>query len=189
MSLEPFNQQDWKGTLLKVPTGWKGLETFMVPIMERYNIKNDLALEFGVDSGYSCHVLSQLFNKVIGVDTFQGDIHIGHSQGDEFFKQTKERLNRPNIELVRANYKDYIKTDNRNYDLIHIDIVHLYNETFECAEWSIQHSRVVILHDISSFNAIHKVCADLEAKHKVIFNRTITNYHGLGVLYNPNKSL
>ena len=189
MSLEPFNQQEWKGTLLKVPTGWKGLETFMVPIMERYNVKNDLALEFGVDSGYSCHVLSQLFNKVIGVDTFQGDIHIGHQQGDGFYKQTKERLNSPNIELVRENYRDYIKTDNRIYDLIHVDIVHLYDETYECAEWSILHSRVVILHDISTFFDVYRVCKALEEKHGIIFNDSIKSYNGLGILYNPKLTV
>jgi len=183
MSLEPFNQQEWKGTLLNVPTGWKGLETFMVPIMERYNVKKDLALEFGVDSGYSCHVLSQLFNKVIGVDTFQGDIHIGHSQGDEFFKQTKERLNSPNIELIRANYKDYIKSDNRNYDLIHIDIVHLYNETYECADWSVKRSNLVVLHDTNSFPDVNRVCIDISKKYNLEYNSSITKYHGLGILY------
>jgi hypothetical protein len=183
------HQEKWGKEILKVPSGWQGLEKFMIPIIEKFNVKTNLALEFGVDSGYSLFILSQLFDNVIGVDTFEGDIHIGHTQGDDFYKQTKERLNKPNISLVRDNYKNYIKNNNNLYDLIHIDIVHLYNETYECAEWSIQHSNLVLLHDITSFNCIHKVCEDLESKYNLIFNRSVYSYNGLGILYNPNRSL
>ena len=84
-----------------------------------------------------------------------------------------------------AERTDFIKNNNNRYDLIHIDIVHFYKETFECAELSINHSKVVILHDTVSFREVYQVCEDIERKHKVYFNRTINSCHGLGVLYNP----
>lgn len=174
---------DWQGTVLDVPTAWNGLERYIKPVMEHYNVKNDLALEFGVDSGYSLHIFSQIFKKVIGVDSFQGDIHIGHEQGDEFYNRTLKRFENTNAEIIRKNYKDFIKDNNNTYDLIHIDIVHLYDETYECAEWSIQHSNIVLMHDISAFFDVHRVCEDLARKHNLTYNNTINKYHGLGILY------
>ena len=177
-----FIREKWEGELLSVPTGWKGLEEYIKPIMTKLNINPELALEFGIDSGYSLKVFSQLFNNTVGVDRFVGDAHIGHSQGDEFYKEVLKKFANDKVEIIKADFRDFIKQDNRKYDLIHIDIVHYYDETFQCADWSIQHSDVVILHDTCSFPEIDRVCLDISKKHKVNYYN-IEECHGLGVLY------
>ena len=179
-----FNKEKWNGNLLEGPTGWRGLECYMESIIKVLNIKPKTALEFGVDSGYSLKVLSQLFDKTIGVDPFIGDKHIGHSQGEVFYKNVLKKFEGDNVEIVKKDFKSFASNHNHNnkYDLIHIDIVHLYNETFECADWSAHHSDVIIIHDTMSFPEMARVCRDISSKHKFKFNN-IPYHYGLGVLY------
>lgn len=177
----------WDKKVLDVSTSWKGLENYIEPILIKYNAKRKLALEFGVDYGYSLYVLSQIFDKVIGVDGFVGDEHCGRSQGDDFYRDTLERFkNSPNVEIKRALYEDYTPTDNNFYDFIHVDIVHLYKQTYECTDWCVQHSNLVVLHDIYSFPDMNKVCVDISKKYNLEYNSSITKYHGLGILYRPS---
>lgn len=177
-----FNKEKWNGELLPDPSGWRGLECYMKSIIATLNINPNIALEFGVDSGYSLKVLSQLFNKSIGVDMFIGDAHIGHNQGNEYYQGVLKKFTTDTVEIVKSDFREYIKNNDNRYDLIHIDIVHFYNETFECADWSIQHSNVVILHDTCSFPEINRVCVDIASKHKVnYFN--LRDCNGLGILY------
>lgn len=163
-------------------SAWKGLENYIIPIMNEFSIQPNLMLEFGVDYGYSTKLFSKIFKKVIGVDTFLSDIHTEHNQGDDFYYEVKNFLNNSNIDLLRMNYKSFIKNNTDFYDLIHIDIIHTYTETFECAEWSINHSNVVILHDTISFPEINKVCEDLKLKYNLNYYN-IPNHHGLGILF------
>lgn len=172
----------WPYKLSDYVSAWKGLENYVLPIIKNFNIKTDLMLEFGVDYGYSTDVFSKVFKKVIGVDSFVGDPWLGHDQGDVFYNNIKEQFKDSNIELCRTDYKSFIKDNDNKYDLIHIDIVHTYNETYECAEWAIMHSNVVLLHDTYSFPEMHKVCRDLSLKYKWGFIN-IEECHGLGILY------
>lgn len=176
------NSTFWSEKTLDVPSAWRGLENYIPTIITNFNLKNNLMLEFGVDYGYSTQIFSKIFKKVIGVDTFQGDICIGHSQGDDFYYNTKQQFKDSNVELYRLNYQNFIKNNDDRYDLIHIDIVHTYPETYECAEWSLKHSDVVLLHDTCSFPEIHKVCRDLSLKYKWGFIN-IEEHSGLGILY------
>jgi len=180
--IQQIIKEQWQGKILDVGTAWAGLENYIPGIMKTLNIKPGHGLEFGVDKGYSSYILSQLFEKFTGVDAFMGDCHINHAQGDEFYNDVLEKFKGTNIELVRADYRDFIKSNNDKYDLIHIDIVHHYNETYECAEWSINHSDVVILHDTESFPEVKRVCMDLSNKYGVNFYN-ITEHYGLGILY------
>jgi len=177
-----ITKEQWQGKILDVGTAWAGLENYMPNIMKTFNIKPGHGLEFGVDKGYSSYILSQLFEKFTGVDAFMGDSHINHAQGDEFYNDVLEKFKDTNIDLVRADFRDFIKNNENRYDLIHIDIVHFYNETYECAEWSIQHSDVVILHDTESFPDVKRVCEDLSKKYNVNFTN-ITEHFGLGILH------
>ena len=177
-----FNKNVWTKETLQVPSGWKGLENYIESVISTFNIDKNVALEFGVDTGYSLKILSQIFNSSIGVDTFTGDAHIGHSQGDEFYQDILKKFKDSNTKIVRANYKDYIKVNDNNYDLIHIDIVHHYKETFECADWSVQHSKVVLIHDTSTFPEMARVCRDISNIHKLEYHN-IPEHNGLGILY------
>lgn len=172
----------WPYKLSDYISAWKGLENYILPIINNFGIKTDTMLEFGVDYGYSTDVFSKVFKKVIGVDSFISDPCLGHDQGDIFYNNIKEQFKGSNIELCRSSYQDFIKDNNNRYDLIHMDIIHTYKETYECAEWAIMHSNVVLLHDTYSFPEIHRVCRDLSLKHKWGFIN-IKECHGLGVLY------
>jgi hypothetical protein len=163
-------------------SAWKGLENYIIPIMNEFNIQPNSALEFGVDYGYSTKIFSKIFKKVIGVDTFLSDEHTNHEQGDNFYYEVKNFFKNSNIDLYRMNYKSFIKNNNDFYDLIHIDIIHTYQETYECTEWAVNHSNVVILHDTVSYPAINKVCEDLRTKYNLNYYN-ITEHCGLGILF------
>ena len=168
--------------ILNVVSAWGDIPTIIKDIIVTFNINPQTALEFGVEYGYSTSALANYFTKVIGVDTFKGDIHSYVKQNHH--KMTENKLeNYKNIQLIQLSYQDYIKTNNSIYDLIHIDIVHTYNETYECGEWAVNHSKVVIFHDTISFDEVKKVCYDLSTKYGLEFYN-YPDSHGLGILIN-----
>jgi predicted O-methyltransferase YrrM len=170
--------------LADVSSAWGNIPTILKDIIERFNLKQDLALEFGVEYGYSTSAMANYFTNVIGVDTFEGDPHSGFK--DNHLETTTNNLaDFNNIQLFKSDYKDYIKDNNDMYDMIHIDIIHNYNETFECGEWAIKHSKCVIFHDTLSFREIMRVCEDLSIKHNLEFYNYKESY-GLGILINNN---
>lgn len=168
--------------IVDVISAWGDIPTILKDIILTFKINPQLALEFGVEYGYSTSALANYFTKVIGVDTFTGDIHCNVKQNH--YKMTQNTLkNYRNIQLVESSYQDYIKNNNSIYDLIHVDIVHTYKETYECGEWAVNHSRVVIFHDTISFDEVKKVCYDLSTKYGLEFYN-YPDSHGLGILIN-----
>lgn len=175
-------EEVWEYPLLTVPSAWSGIERIMKPLMKEFNIKNNLALEFGVEYGYSTQILSKLFDNVIGVDTFTGDVHSSFKENHK--KQTEENLvGCSNIQLFESTWEDWTKSNSSDvkYDLIHVDIVHSYKDTFDAGEWAVQNSDVVIFHDVELFSDVNNAVNDLAS---------IYNYHyyyyplycGLGIL-------
>ena len=168
---------------LETRTGsaWGDIPTILKDLIDRFNVKQDIALEFGVEYGYSTSALANYFTKVIGVDTFLGDEHSFVKENHIEF--TKECLiDFSNIELVQSDYKDFIRDNNNMYDLIHIDIVHNYEPTYECGEWAVQHAPIVIFHDTISFpEQVGKACQDLCDKFNLKFHN-YPHWHGLGIL-------
>lgn len=166
-----------------VPSGWKGLETILGDIVERYCQKRRIALEFGVEYGFSTVALSNFFDLVIGVDHFQGDEHAGKTpEGIDRYHETKTSL-APygNIELINMPWERFVYCNERHYDLIHYDARHDFHDTYCAVYWSCQHSPVVICHDTQWFcdvaPALDRVAHDLK--------RTAYNYpefNGLGIL-------
>lgn len=131
------------------PSGWVGLEKIMPSLVRMFCKGRRYALEFGVEYGYSTTVLSQLFDHVTGVDWFKGDPHSG--EREDYYERTAQNfVNRPNVKLIRSSYQDFI-ADPLNQplrpDLIHVDVVHTYEATYECGRWAVNHSPVVIFHD------------------------------------------
>lgn len=177
-----FTKTYWPFLTRDVSSAWRGLENYLLSIISHFNIQPNIALEFGVDRGYSTHILSQVFRQVIGVDGFLGDSHIIHEQGDNFYNLVKTSFENTNVTIVRSLFQDFVNKATDTYDLIHIDIVHEYEPTYQCAVWAIQHSNVVLLHDTESFPQVKQVCRDLSAKHSVKFYN-IPEHHGLGILF------
>jgi len=167
------------------PSAWGNIPTILNDIIKRFNVKRNTCLEFGVEYGYSTSALSNYFKKVIGVDTFTGDIHAGIVS--DHYQRTKSLLERDygNIHLIQSSYQDYAKTCSEKFDMIHIDIVHDYENTFACGDWSCQHSDVVIFHDTLSFPTVMKSCIDLSEKHEMTFYNYEESY-GLGILVREN---
>jgi hypothetical protein len=161
-------------------SAWKGIESILGDLIARFNIGTARCLEFGVEHGYSTAALSCFFDSVTGVDTFLGDKHTADSR--DHYDSTLSRLsNFDNIHLVRSDYQSWIGRDESHYDLIHVDIIHTYADTFACGLWSAMHSPCVLFHDTESFPAVKRAVMDIARKS----GRTFYNFkesYGLGIL-------
>lgn len=165
---------------IQVVSAWSGVDRIIFDLIHRFDIVPEKALEFGVDYGYSTAAFANYFKKVVGVDTFEGDPHAGSRENGLEIAQ-KNLAGFPNIELHRADYRDWIASDNSRYDLIHIDIIHTYEDTYACGAWAVQHSDVVIFHDTQSFPEVMRAVTDIASHH----GRKAYNWsyeHGLGIL-------
>lgn len=162
-------------------SAWKGLEKILEDIIRQSGINCDRCLEFGVEFGYSTVALSNYFAHVTGVDIFTGDPHAGF-HGDIYEKVKNDLVQFKNISLIKSDYREYIKDNHEKYDLIHVDIIHTYEATFECGLWSALHSKCTIFHDTESFPEVKRAVADIAKK----TGKTFYNYpyfDGLGILY------
>ena len=62
--------------LANVGSAWGNIPTILKDIIERFDIKTESAIEFGVEYGYSTSALSNYFENVTGVDIFDTYFHI-----------------------------------------------------------------------------------------------------------------
>ena len=165
---------------LTTVSAWAGIESILADLIQRFELKTDSALEFGVEHGYSSVALSSYFNAVTGVDTFRGDKH--NKIKEDLYDAAVARLAPfSNITLHRSDYREWITSDRHHYNLIHVDIVHTYQATFDCGLWSAQHSDCTIFHDTESFREVKLACRDIAR----ITGRRFFNYepsNGLGIL-------
>lgn len=170
--------------IIEVTSAWKGHESIIKDIIDRFNISRKSCIEFGVEFGYSTVVFSNYFERVIGIDTFQGDVNTVNKE--RHFEDTKQRLSRfSNIELIKSDYRDWIIQDKNRYDFAHVDIVHTYAETFECGLWAAQHSDCATFHDTESFLEVRNAVKDIaKITGQELYNYPF--YHGLGILVDRN---
>jgi autotransporter strand-loop-strand O-heptosyltransferase len=169
-------------------SAWGDIHTIIKDIINRFDIKQSTALEFGVERGFSTSAISNYFSSMIGVDTFEGDQHAGYQNDPMAFYESVKGSMAPfrNVTLIKSLYQDYIKDNPELFDFIHVDIVHDYEHTYNCGEWSVNHAYVTVFHDTESFPEVKQACLDLAKKYDLEFY----NYkpsHGLGILV--NKSL
>lgn len=170
--------------IIDVHSAWKGLELIIDDILCNFNIHRNSCIEFGVQFGYSTVVFSNYFEHVIGIDTFKGDIHTIH-KGDHYEKTKKRLSDFQNIKLIKSDYRDWIGIDNKRYNLAHVDIVHNYEETYECGLWAAKHSDCTIFHDTESFPSVRKAVIDISQE----TGQELFNYpycFGLGILVDKN---
>lgn len=166
--------------VLPPPSAWEGIESILGDLIRHFEIGNRACLEFGVEYGYSTVALSSFFDSVTGVDTFHGDMHTDNKE--DIYAQTLARLSRyENIHLVRSDYHEWIARDNRFYDLIHVDIVHTYIDTFTCGLWSARHAQCVLFHDTQSFRAVKRAVIDVARQTGKRFYNFKESF-GLGIL-------
>lgn len=178
--------------LMEIQTAWGGLESILEDITTRFCPNRGTALEFGVEYAYSTIALSNFFDMVIGVDHFMGDGHAGLVPSDfDLYKETKEKVKKyGNISIVRDSWQHWSKFVNSceneiyhklQYDLIHIDIYHTFEETYACGSWSVRHSPCVLFHDTESWPEVKPAVAKIaEENNKIFYN--FPKYNGLGIL-------
>ena len=150
----PVND-DWLDGPLPVPpdnrppSGWAGIERIMPALVQRFCDYQDLALEFGCEYTHSTNVLAQLFHRVTAVDWFKGDIHSGERE-DYYDIAAANVAHRKNVTLVRSSYQDWLAqvSEDARYDLIHVDVVHTYEATYDIGKWATDHASVIIFHDV-----------------------------------------
>ena len=165
---------------LPVVSAWAGIETILADILERFQIPTHRCLEFGVEFGFSTVALSSFFDSVIGVDTFHGDRDTAN-KGDIYRETTAKLSPYANIQLVRSDYRDFIRQEHGDFDLIHVDIVHTFADTFACGLWSARHSRCTLFHDTQSFPQVKRAVIEVaRTTGKRLYN--FKESFGLGIL-------
>jgi hypothetical protein len=182
LSYAPSQRQVPSRRLEGRPSAWKGLDEILLDIIQRFNLRTDSCLEFGVEHGFSTVALSSFFSSVTGVDTFQGDRHTANLK--DIYAETQASV-APygNIHLIKSDYQNFIKTadQSKKYDLIHVDIIHTFADTFDCGLWSANHSTCTIFHDTESFPAVKQAVREVaRATGKKFYN--FTECFGLGIV-------
>ena len=166
--------------MIPVESAWKGIESVLDDLICRFQIRTNRCLEFGVEHGYSTVALSSFFSSVVGVDIFTGDEHTVNKEN--IYSETVKRLSPfENVKLVLSDYRDWIKQDQNSYDLIHVDIVHTYSDTYACGLWSAFHSQCTMFHDTESFPAVKRAVAEISRRTGKSFYNFKESY-GLGIL-------
>lgn len=161
-------------------SAWRGLDGIIPDLIKHFDIPTNKCLEFGVEFGFSTTVFANYFKKVVGVDIFTGDFQAGLHDDD--YKDMLEKVKPwPNIELVKADYKDYIKNNDETFDMIHVDILHTYEDTFKCGLWAAQHSKITIFHDTMSYKKVKHAVQDIASSTGKTFYNYDYNF-GLGIL-------
>ena len=176
---EPVKIQIPENTI-EVLSAWKGLESIIDDILDHFDIGRDRCIDFGPQYCYSTVAFSNFFKEVKGVDIFIGDKHSRYKK--DHYSETKKSISKyQNIELIKSDYKDYIKQDNSQYDFAHVDIIHSYKDTYACGLWAVNHSKCCIFHDTDSFLEVRKAVFDIaENTGKKAYNYPYHN--GLGII-------
>ncbi|MEO6687429.1 MAG: class I SAM-dependent methyltransferase [Dyadobacter sp.] len=173
--------------LPEVISAWKGLELIIEDILDGFDLERISCIEFGVGYGFSIAALSNYFEKITGVDTFK-DTKLSGESGDHY-EETKAILTEyQNIQLFKSDYKDWIKNDQSRYNFAHIDVVHKYEETYECGLWAARHSDCTVFHDTESFPEVRQAAIDIALETgQSLYNYPLHN--GLGILVDKQRIL
>lgn len=110
-------------------------------MIERFDIGTHRCLEFGVEFGYSTVTLSSFFNSVWALIHFW-ETSIRLITMMSIKKRSAGYPASPTSQLIRSDYKDWIQKDENDYDLIHVDIIHSYADTFACGFMECKSSKV-----------------------------------------------
>ena len=174
------NRLEYPASLLMYDSSWRGLESIIADLIQRFDIPTGSCLEFGTEYGYSAVALSNYFATVTAVDTFLGDDHVGKHTDN--YLEIKEKLKVwKNIRLIQSDYRDFIRDCHDRYDLIHVDILHNYKETYECGMWAAGHSKCAIFHDSESYPEVKQACFEIaKDTGKKFYN--YEKYFGLGII-------
>jgi hypothetical protein len=169
---------------IQAPDGWAPNEQILPALLQDFALRSDSALEFGVQHGYSTAALAHYFDRVTGVDTFAGDEHSGMGDPAETMAFAISNLRPfPNVTLAQSDFRVWIEAQpqDAHYDLVHVDLAHRFDDTYDAGLWAVAHSDCVLFHDTVSFREVASAMVQLAAEHHL----TAFNYpvrFGLGIL-------
>lgn len=153
---------DWVAPVYALPsllpeTAWSGHIPFLFLLFKV--ARPSRFVELGVYNGGSflagcdAALQSETGTECIGIDTWQGDSHIGFYQGDQLFKGLTDRVaaRYPSARLIRATFDEAAaQLDDESVDLLHIDGLHTYEAVkhdFETWSSKLAHRSIVLFHD------------------------------------------
>lgn len=135
--------------LTDVPSTWTGHAEFADWLVRK--IEPSVIVELGVDFGFSAYVFAApRIGAVYGIDSFEGDIHVGERNTYEFVCAKKHDFALSNLHLVKGYFAEVAKTWDKPIDILHIDGRHLYDDVKEDFDTWIKFVRpggVILLHD------------------------------------------
>ena len=180
-------------------TAWVGHIPFMFCLFKLLAPRT--YVELGVHNGASLIAAStaartyDLNTSLYGVDSWQGDEHAGHYEGNQIYEELKVHVdtNFSNTKLMRCFFSEAReKFAPGSIDLLHIDGLHTYDAVKEdFVTWfnAMTPTGVVLFHDICVHErgfGVHRLWNELKEQFTTLEFR---HSHGLGVvLLDPNDS-
>ena len=119
----------------------------------------ELVVELGVHKGDSLLAMAQALaelgqpGRVVGIDTWQGDVHAGQYAGDGILADLMQRavIHGPRVTLLRCRFEDAVPGfADGSIDLLHIDGLHTYEavrQDFDTWRPRLSRRGVVMFHD------------------------------------------
>lgn len=179
---------------------WAGHKYFAYDLIS--NVKPQKIVELGTEYGTSLWSFSQavkdqqIFAELDAIDTWTGDVHIGH-YGEEVFKKVKEIQNKfypeLKINLIRETFDEALKFFGDNsIDILHIDGTHTYEAVkHDFENWfpKVKDGGIILFHDIVVIRddfGVYKFWKELKDKYQTI---EFCYSYGLGVLFKGDNEL
>lgn len=136
-------------TLRNLRSAWKGHSNFAIWLVTK--LRPGVVVDLGVDFGFStvCFALPGI-GQVVGVDSFEGDIHAGKRDTFAEVQNTISQLELSNVTLIKGHFEEVARTWDREIGILHIDGTHTYaavKRDFEAWSNFVVPSGVVLLHD------------------------------------------
>lgn len=143
--------------ILKNSTSWLGHGVFASRLVNEF--KPNVIVDLGVDYGFSTFSFGyHNIGNVYGVDWFKGDGQSGiRNTYDEVIKTydiLKKDYGVSNIEFIKGEFNNVVKTWDKQIDILHIDGFHSYDAVKNDYEkWSkfCHEESIILFHDTISY--------------------------------------
>jgi predicted O-methyltransferase YrrM len=173
-----------------LPTAWTGHKAFAYWLVHYLQPKT--TVELGVDYGYSLFCLAELkIGKVYGFDLF--DAGQGYSSGSDTYEvvmKFKQEHNYDNVEIIKGDYIEAVKTWTKPIQILHIDGDHCYEgckRDFNIWSPLVEDGGIILMHDVLGNwkGSVGAVFQEVEGWSKGYFEAS----EGLGILVKNPKIL
>lgn len=178
---------DWTPSWSSGSSAWRGHFGFAKVLIDHLNPK--IIVELGVHLGDSLWAFGEAAPsaQVFGVDTWEGDIHIGRRDPELFIEISELFKKLPNVQLLKMTFDEALSHfQEESIDLLHIDGTHTYEAVkndFDSWLPKMAKGGVMLLHDIVIKEepfGVWKLWEEIRAKYRTI---EFSHSCGLGVIF------